>query len=216
MLLMTRLMKVLCISLLPIVVLVLYLSLADGAQGAPEAEVKPEYVAEAPLPKGWPVPGPYNKVTLKEFPAYRAAYTDSFISGFAFWRLFRHIKRQGIPMTSPVEMGMQQKGDGGEKLGLKSMGFLYQDDEVGKLGNEGNKIEVRNVPKMQALSYTWQGDRNKVTMKQAKAAIDKVSRDKGLKSGDYRVMGYNGPGVPDAKKTWEMLLVLPAKEQPKE
>jgi len=48
-------------------------------------------------------------------------------------------------------------------------------------------------------------------MKLAKAAIDKAMREKGLKSGDYRVMGYNGPGVEDAKKTWEMLLVLPAK-----
>ena len=56
----------------------------------------------------------------------------------------------------------------------------------------------------------------KPIFEKAKAAIDKVSRDKGLKSADYRVMGYNGPGVPDAKKTWEMLLVLPAKEQPKE
>jgi len=216
MLSMNRLMKFLCVSVPPLVVVAFYFSQTDNAQGAPEAGVKPEYVAEAPLPKGWPTPGPYNQVSLKEFPAYRAAYTDSFTSGFAFWRLFRHIKRQGIPMTSPVEMGMKQKGDEGEKLGLKSMGFLYQDEEVGKLGNDGKKIEVRNVPKMQALSYTWQGDRNKVTMKQAKAAIDKVSRDKGLKSADYRVMGYNGPGVPDAKKTWEMLLVLPAKEQPKE
>ncbi len=206
---MTRRMKFLCISVPPLVVLALYFSQADNALGS-DAGAKPEYVAEAPLPKGWPKPGPYNKVTLKEFPAYRAAYTDSFSSGFAFWRLFRHIKRQDIPMTSPVEMGMSQKGEGG-RLGMKSMGFLYQNDKVGKLGNDGRKIEVRSVPNMRALSYTWQGDRNKVTMKLAKAAIDKAMREKGLKSGDYRVMGYNGPGVEDAKKTWEMLLVLPAK-----
>ncbi|MDG1358199.1 MAG: heme-binding protein [Akkermansiaceae bacterium] len=196
----------------PLVVLALYFSQADDAHGSPDLEAKPEYVAEAPLPKGWPRPGPYNKVTLKEFPAYRAAYTDSFSSGFAFWRLFRHIKRQDIPMTSPVEMGMKQKG--GDKLGMKSMGFLYQNDEVGKLGNDGKKIEVRSVPNMRALSYTWQGDRNKVTMKKAKVAIDKAKQEKGLKSNDYRVMGYNGPGVADAKKTWEMLLVLPAKVKP--
>ena len=208
---MTRMMKFLCVSVPPLVVLTVYFSQAEDAQGAPEVKVKPEYVAEAPLPKGWPTPGPYNKVSLKEFPAYRAAYTDSFSSSFAFWRLFRHIKRQGIPMTSPVEMGMKQKGAGGDKLGLKSMGFLYQDDEVGNLGKDGKKIDVRNVPKMQTLSYTWQGDRNKATMKKAKAALDKVMKEKGLRSNDYRVMGYNGPGVPDAKKTWEMLLVLPPK-----
>ena len=207
-------MKFLCVSVPPLVLMALYFSQADKAQGAPDAAANPEYVAEAPLPEGWPTPGPYNKVSLKAFPAYRAAYTDSYISGFAFWRLFRHIKRQGIPMTSPVEMGMEQKGDGGEKLGMKSMGFLYQDEAVGKLGKDGDKIEVRNVPKMQALSYTWQGNRNKATMKKAKAALDAVMQKKGLKSNDYRVMGYNGPSVPDDQKTWEMLLVLPDKAQP--
>ena len=47
-----------------------------------------------------------------------------------------------------------------------------------------------------------------------KWGIDKAKQEKGLKSNDYRVMGYNGPGVADAKKTWEMLLVLPAKVKP--
>lgn len=210
---MTRMMKILCISVPPLVVLTLYFSQTNGAQGASEVSAKPEYVAEAPLPKGWPKPGPYNEVSLKRFPAYRVAYTDAFSSGFAFWRLFRHIKREGIPMTSPVEMGMKEKGSKGEKLGMKSMGFLYQDEEVGKLGKDGKKIEVRDVPAMQAFSYTWQGDKNGTTMQKAKLALDEAVQKAGLRSEDYRVMGYNGPRTPDAKKTWEMLLVLPAKAQ---
>jgi hypothetical protein len=49
---MTRMMKILCISVPPLVVLTLYFSQTNGAQGASEVSAKPEYVAEAPLTKG--------------------------------------------------------------------------------------------------------------------------------------------------------------------
>ena len=38
-------------------------------------EGKPSYQSEAPLPKGWPAPGPYDKVSEKNYPKYRAAVT---------------------------------------------------------------------------------------------------------------------------------------------
>lgn len=174
-------------------------------QADPEQKA-PKYVAEAPLPKGWPQPGPYNKVVEKKFPAYRAAYTAGKDENFAFWRLFRHIKSQDIPMTSPVEMEMQKDGD---KLSMKSMGFLYQNTAVGKTGNEGNKIKVTDVPAMKTLSYTWQGRKNSKIIKTAKVALDTELKKRGIESDDYRVMGYNGPGVPRNKKTWEMIVVLP-------
>ena len=203
------------LTLPPLCLASAYFALADDGKGAGKGG-KPAYVSEAPLPKGWPQPGPYNEVSEKGFPAYRAAYTPGWGSSFAFWRLFRHIKREGIPMTSPVEMGMDPKGKEGEKLGMKSMGFLYQNQDVGKAGKDGKKIEVRDVAAMKTLSYTWQGDKNKTTIKKAKAALDEEAKKRGLKSTDYRVMGYNGPRVADDKKTWEMLLVLPApaKAQP--
>ena len=168
------------------------------------------YVAEAPLPKGWPVPCTYGVVTVKEFPAYRAAYTEGWSSSFAFWRLFSHIKRQNIPMTAPVEMGMAQKGDNEQKLGMDSMGFLYQHDEVGKIGQDGSRILVKDMPSMRALSYIWQGPKNRESLARAKKALDEALKKSGWQSKDYRVLGYNGPRTPDAKKTWEMLLVLPA------
>ena len=203
------------ITLPPLCLAFAYFAQADGGKHPQNIE-QPRYVSEAPLPKGWPKPGPYNVVSAKTFPAYRAAYTPGRGSSFAFWRLFRHIKREGIPMTSPVEIGMGAKGAKGEKLGMKSMGFLYQDQGVGKAGKDGSKIEVRDVPAMKTLSYTWQGDKNKTTLQKARAALDEEAKKRGLKSADYRVMGYNGPRTPDDKKTWEMLLVLPeaAKAQP--
>lgn len=198
-------MKRCLLSLPPLLLVSAGFAQADKA-GGKAAGQQPQYVAEAPLPRAWPKPGPYNEVTLKNFPAYRAAYTPGWSSTFAFWRLFSHIKRKEIPMTAPVEMGMGQKGD---RLGMRYMGFLYQHGEVGQAGKDGKRIEVFDMPAMQALSYTWQGGRNKAAMKTARAALDKELKKRGLKSSDYRVLGYNGPGVPDEKKTWEMLLVLP-------
>lgn len=185
------------------------LAMSMFAQADDDARAS-QYVAEAPLPKGWPVPGAAGVVTVKDFPAYRAAYTEGWSSSFAFWRLFSHIKRQNIPMTAPVEMGMGQRGKDGQKLGMDSMGFLYQHDEVGKIGQDGTRIRVKDVPSMKALSYIWQGPKNRESLAKAKKALDEALKKGGWQSSDYRVLGYNGPRTPDEKKTWEMLLVLPA------
>lgn len=165
----------------------------------------PEYTSEAPLPKGWPTPGPYGKVSAKTFPAYRAAYTNGNSQNFAFWRLFRHIKKNDIPMTSPVEMGMDEKGG---QLKMTSMGFMYLNTDVGKIGADGSKVEVRDVPQMKTLSYTWMGSKSCANLRKAKGALDGQLAKLGMKGDDFRVMGYNGPSIPESEKTWEMVVVL--------
>jgi len=172
------------------------------------AEEAPSYQSEALLPKGWPEPGPFDVVSQKEFPAYRAAYTQGAWKNFTFMRLFKHIKREGIPMTAPVEMNMEQNETGGK---MKSMGFLYQNTKVGKLGKDGEKIEVRDVPVMKTLCYTWQGKNSAAQRKVALEALNEALKKHGIVSQDFRVLGYNGPSVPNEKKTWEMLAVLPSK-----
>ncbi len=92
---------------------------------------------------------------------------------------------------------------------MKSMGFLYQNTAVGKTGKDGAKIEIRDVPMMNTLSYTWQGRKSNALLKTAKAALDKELTKRKLKSEDFRVLGYNGPGVSRDLKTWEMIVVLP-------
>ncbi len=181
-------------------------SYAQDLPRAEAAKAAPAYQAEAPLPKGWPTPGPYNVVSEKKFPAYRAAFTDGSWQNFAFMRLFKHIQREEIPMTSPVEMEMEV---GGEALKMKSMAFMYQNTKVGKTGKNGEKIEVRDVPEMTTLSYTWQGGNSARNRVVAKKALDAELQKRGVKSTEYRILGYNGPGVPGNKKTWEMLIVLP-------
>ena len=177
---------------------------------APAKQAAPSYIKEAPLPKGWPQPGPYDEVSEKSFPPYRSAHTAMSSENFAFWRLFRHIKRNNIPMTSPVEMGVEENGD---KLSMKSMAFLYQSTAVGQAGEGGKKVDVKDSPTLKTRSYTWQGGKSSANLKKAKNALDTELEKRKLKSDDYRVMGYNSPSVPNAQKTWEMIVILPTAKQ---
>jgi hypothetical protein len=170
------------------------------------AAEQPKYVSEAPLPKGWPAPGPYNQVSEKAYPKYRAAVTNG-SSGMSFWTLFGHIKKKDIPMTSPVEMKMEQKGDRMEKV---NMAFLYQNTEVGKTGADGKKIEVKDIQKSKALSYAWMGDDSREQIAIAQKALEDALTKKGLKAESFRMLGYNGPGTPRKKRTYELQAILPA------
>ena len=177
---------------------------AGGLHAEPEPAEKPapSYVDEAPLPQGWPLPGPYDQVAEKEYPAYRAAFTNGKGETSAFWRLFAHIKRKDIPMTAPVEMGM----DGENKQA--SMAFLYQNGKVGNAGQDGPKVEVRDVPAAIVLSYTWQGTDSKENIAKAKTALEAAIGQRKVEPKGFRLLGYNGPGTPRAKRTWELQALL--------
>jgi hypothetical protein len=172
---------------------------------AAEKNVPPAYVDEAPLPKGWPKPGPYDRASAKTIPAYRAAFTTGKGEAGAFWTLFGHIKKNDIPMTAPVEMAMDSSGD---NLEMSSMGFLYQNSKVGAAGPDGEKVEVRDVPAAKVLSYTWQGDDSKTNITKAKGALEAALQERKLTAKHYRLLGYNGPGTPRSKRTWELQALL--------
>jgi hypothetical protein len=175
-----------------------------GSQ-AQEQPAAPAYVDEAPLPEGWPQPGPYNEVSEKRIPAYRAAFTTRKGETTAFWTLFGHIKRKDIPMTAPVEMAMDDE-DGA--LERSSMAFLYQNTEVGAAGPDGERVEVRDVPAAKVLSYTWQGTDSKANIAKAKQALEAALAARKLEAKHFRLLGYNGPGTPRAKRTWELQALL--------
>jgi hypothetical protein len=183
----------------------LFVVLASCASVAGDPAAPPAYVSEAPLPKGWPEPGPYNVVTEKSLPAYRAAFTTQPGQSRAFWRLFLHIKKNEIPMTAPVEMAMNPADDG---LSKSTMAFLYQNEAVGKTGPAGETIEVRDVPAATVLSYTWQGRDSKDNIEKARGAIDAALTQRKLKPTSYRLLGYNGPSTPRAKATWELQAII--------
>ncbi|MDB4447536.1 heme-binding protein, partial [Akkermansiaceae bacterium] len=161
---------------------------------------------EAPLPKGWPAPGPYDEVSEKNYPKYRAAVTTGG-GGMSFWTLFSHIKKKEIPMTAPVEMKMVNKGEKMEKV---DMAFLYQSTDVGTIGSDGKKVEVKDVETSQVLSYTWMGADSKAKVNEAKGALDTELKRRGLVAQSFRMLGYNGPGTPRSKHTYELQAILAA------
>jgi hypothetical protein len=165
---------------------------------APVAE--PGYKSESPLPEGWPEPGPFNQVVRKTYPAYRAAFTKDDSANGGFMTLFRHIERNNIPMTAPVEMKLD---DG---VVMERMAFLYQNTKVGKTGDDGEDVEVRDVPATEALSYAWMGSRSKAM--EARKAVDAELARLGLKAREYRLLGYNSPFVPKSKQTHELQALL--------
>ena len=188
------------LTLLPI------LTLISGCNTqALEPPAAPAYVNEAPLPEGWPQPGPYDQVTLKDYPAYRAAFTHNRWQSFGFWTLFAHIKRHQIPMTAPVELTMETTG---EEIEMSSMAFLYRNDKVGVTGADGKRVVVRDVPAAKVLSYTWQGPDNKANLARAKTAVEAALAARKLDSKTFRLLGYNGPATPRGKRTWELQAVL--------
>lgn len=176
---------------------------ADPAAGPKPAAA---YVDEAPLPEGWPQPGPYDQVTEKTFPAYRAAFTNGKGQTGAFWTLFTHIKKNDIPMTAPVEMAVEAEEDG--DMRRNSMAFLYQNGRVGAPGKDGPSVEVRDVPSTRTLSYTWQGPDSKENITKAKTALEAALAERKADATGFRLLGYNGPGTPRAKATWELQALL--------
>jgi len=173
---------------------------------ATPAQDAPTYQSESPLPQGWPAPGPFDGVTEKRYPASRVAVTTGSIQNFSFWTLFRHIRRNGIPMTSPVEMAMKEDAGGGMKM--HQMGFLYQSPTVGKAGADGGDVMVRDLPPLVVLSYTWQGPRDAAALSKARVAIKSELACRELHSSEYRLLGYNSPAVPAKKQTHELQAVI--------
>jgi len=185
--------------------LLLVCTLASCTAQQPQVAATKAYVDEAPLPKGWPQPGPYDQVSAKTYPAYRAAFAVKGMQTFAFWKLFKHIQAKDIPMTAPVEMAMDETQSG---LTKAEMAFLYQDQTVGNLGAAGTEIEVRDVPSAKVLSYTWQGRDTKETITKAHDALQAALTQRKLTPAGYRLLGYNGPGTPKEKQTWELQALL--------
>ena len=76
------------------------------------------YFKEADLPEGWPELTKVGEVEVKEYPSYREAVSTKEEKQFS--SLFKHIKKNELPMTSPVEIKYSDDFDS-----MTSMAFLY-------------------------------------------------------------------------------------------
>jgi hypothetical protein len=126
----------------------------------------------------------------------------------SFLTLFGHIKRNDIPMTAPVEIGLSPNTSDG--MMMTSMAFLYQNPGVGAQGPDGN-VQVTDVEAYLGLTVGLRGEMNDRDIESARNLIDQWIRHNAERyesTGRYRLLGYNGPGVAADRKYYEVQLVV--------
>ncbi|MCB9844823.1 MAG: heme-binding protein [Phycisphaeraceae bacterium] len=194
--------------------------------GSPEAEVRREgemYLAgsariDTPLPDGYPDPTPPGAIDLKGYPSVRRAEyhtsgNTALGSNVGFWRLFRHIERNEIAMTSPVEMDYPAlTGDGLGRLDEWTMSFLYRSADLGPEG-EFSGVVVRDTEPVTVVSLGFQGGYSLSRTTRALAELEAWlgGQVEWIRDGDARVFHYNGPNVPSRDRWGEVQIpVRPA------
>jgi hypothetical protein len=166
-----------------------------------------EPIMEAPLPEGFPKPGPVGEIVVKNYPRYRMARAEGGM--FAFGTLFQHIKKNKIEMTAPVEMTMD--GD----MRRSDMAFLYASTELGKTGQDG-RVEVTDVQPLTVVSVGLRGPMNATKLAEAKREIElRLKRDGEWKrAGDWRLLGYNSPMIRADQRYYEVQLPVQSVSRP--
>jgi hypothetical protein len=150
---------------------------------------------EAPLPEGFPGPGPLGRVVVKRYPRYRAARSEGLGS---FWTLFLHIKKNDVQMTAPVEMTMS------DEMGEADMAFLYEGPDQGETGRDGS-VRVLDLEPMTVLSVGMRGRRSRDAVRLARSWIEEtMAREGWASAGSWRLFGYNSPMVPASSSFWEL------------
>jgi len=126
-----------------------------------------------------------------------------------FWTLFRHIQKHEIAMTAPVEMSMAEAG---ELLTMTDMAFLYGTPHVGEPGRDG-RVDVVDLGPTRVLSLGLFGPLTAERMAEARRAIERrLERDGLARAGDWRLLGYNSPMVPETRRFYE--LQIPVADRP--
>jgi len=172
---------------------------ADEQEGA-----RPMLVSEADLPKGFPAPGTVGEVVIKTYPAHRLARAtvgkDS--DNAMFMKLFNHIKRNDIAMTSPVQM----EGNG------ESMAFLYATPDLGTPGADPKDpvVVVEDVPETTVVSVGLRGSYSKATAEKGIKQLREwlATHPEWKEAGPPRTLGYNSPFVPSFLKYSEVQIPL--------
>jgi hypothetical protein len=169
---------------------------------------KPWMVSEASLPQGFPQPGPVDEVILKTYPAHRLArVTAKDGSDGMFMKLFRHIERNEIKMTAPVEMSWSDEA-GTPSRDPDSMAFLYGSTAIGTPGADSNdpNVMVEDIAAMQVVSIGLRGAYDDKTFRRGYAKLEAwlAEHPEWKPAGAPRTLGYNSPFVPNFFKVSEV------------
>ena len=187
-----------------------------------EANVnRPWMFSESKLPEGFPEPGPVDQVVVKLYPAHRRArvQADGGSNGM-FMKLFRHIKREEIAMTAPVEMSWaaaapekpaQQPAGPREP---EAMAFLYGKATSGTAGvdPEDPRVVVEDVPEVRVVSIGLRGGYEKKTFDRGRKLLEAwlAEHPEWQPVGVPRTLAYNSPFVPNIAKYSEAQIPVEA------
>jgi len=180
---------------------------AEESAAAP----RPMMVSEAKLPRGFPAPGPVGQVVIKQYPEHRLARAaaDERGSDSSFMRLFRHIKRNEIAMTAPVEMTESAAGAGQHAT---TMAFLYASPEIGTAGPDpaDTGVIVEDVPAATVVSIGVRGSYTDRTFDRGRDRLRDWLADhpEWIAAGPARTLAYNSPFVPGMLKYAEVQIPL--------
>jgi hypothetical protein len=197
----------------PLAFLLGALGLLGRGAVADETPPKPLVIGEAKLPAGFPPPGPVGQVIKKTYPAHRLARTrsDSGRDDGMFMRLFRHIERNDIAMTAPVEMTLRGPADDG-----RAMAFLYARQDIGTPGPDpaDAAVVVEEVPETMVATLGVRGGYGERTfaggLEKLRAWLAK--HPEWREAGPPRALAYNSPFVPGILKYAEVQLpIAPAR-----
>lgn len=182
---------------------------------ADDSPPKPMMIAEARLPEGFPPPGPVGEVITKTYPEHRLARArpEGGRDG-AFMTLFRHIKRNEIAMTAPVEMPLAgeagRDGDG--------MAFLYATKSLGQPGPDpaDAAVVVEDVPEATVASVGTRGSYSRRTFDRGLGQVRAwlAEHPDWEEAGPPRVLAYNSPFVPGLLKYAEVQVPIRARPRP--
>ncbi len=187
-------------------------SVDDAGRETGVSEVKrPFMIREAKVPAGFPPPGPVGQVILKEYPAYRAARVTALAGSEStanamFQPLFRHIKKNDIAMTAPVELTYSPHADSRQSEPV-AMSFLYGDPAMGTAERQGD-VEVVDLPAQTVLSVAVRGGYEKGFAVGIEQLRQWLAKNPGRFEvvGPPRFMGYNSPFVPSFLRIGETQL----------
>ena len=174
----------------------------------------PMMISEAKLPVGFPGPGPVGEVITKTYPAHRLARVRSGDRGSdgSFMKLFRHIERNEIAMTAPVEMEMAVADGGGAAPRTESMAFLYGSAETGTPGPDpaDPNVVVEDVPETTVVSLGVRGSYREERFADFTAKLEAWLRThpEWVAAGPPRTLAYNSPFVPGVLKYAEVQIPI--------
>lgn len=151
------------------------------------------------LPEGYPAPTPPGAIELKKYPQVRRAeFTgQSGDSGSGFMPLFRHIQRNDIPMTSPVEVDYKAPAAKPLKSDGWTMSFLYRTPKLHPEGPDAKdaRVVVKDAEPVTVLSLGGRGsyDTDRVEQDFATLRTWLAANPEWEEAGPGRAFFYNGP-----------------------